>query len=246
MLRYDVFLSYSRADTERVRPLLEGLRKRGYSVFFDVQSIEPGSVWKNRLERAIRSSRTLILCWSDEARSSDYITFEYSRAESLGKPIFPWLLDHAPLPAMLELQGITDTDGDHVAEKLLPFLGMNVRFRRRIAMSIAMLVAILCGLALWLGIRPVPPQPWVLQGEVHDHDTHLGLEGVRVDIEASGRHFTAYTGADGHYRLQMPGPQPATVNLEYRREGYSGDRTFNWDVTQFDSTDLKLLNSTSR
>ncbi len=110
MAKYDVFLSYSRADTERVAPLRDELRRLGYEVFFDVQSIDPGEQWKRRLERSIGASRTIVLCWSQNTRGSEYITFEYSRGEALHKPILPWLLDKTPLPAMLEVQGITTAD----------------------------------------------------------------------------------------------------------------------------------------
>jgi hypothetical protein len=61
--RYDVFLSYSRADAQQVQPLRDELRRMGYRVFFDVQSIDPGEHWKRRLERSVRASRTLVLCW---------------------------------------------------------------------------------------------------------------------------------------------------------------------------------------
>jgi hypothetical protein len=41
--RYDVFLSYSRADSGRETPLRDELRRMGYRVFFDAQSIDPGT-----------------------------------------------------------------------------------------------------------------------------------------------------------------------------------------------------------
>jgi len=123
MAKYDVFLSYSRADTERVAPLRDELRRLGYEVFFDVQSIDPGEQWKRRLERSIADSRAIVLCWSENTRGSEYITFEYSRGEALHKPILPWLLDKTPLPAMLEVQGITTADPAQAAAQLKPALG---------------------------------------------------------------------------------------------------------------------------
>lgn len=46
-LRVGIFVSYARADRERVRPLVEELRRRGYRVFFDVEPIcwseQPGT-----------------------------------------------------------------------------------------------------------------------------------------------------------------------------------------------------------
>ena len=99
--RYDVFLSYSRADSERVRPLADELCRLGYRVFFDARSIEPSEKWKDSLERSVRDARTLVLCWSEHAQGRDYIVFEYSRAQALHKRIYPWLLDRTPLPAMM-------------------------------------------------------------------------------------------------------------------------------------------------
>ena len=118
MSKYDVFLSYSRADTARVTPLRDELRRMGYRVFFDVQSIDPGEEWKRRLERSIGASRTMVLCWSENTRGSDYITFEYSRAEAMHKRLLPWLLDKTPLPAMLEVQAITTPDAAQAAAQM--------------------------------------------------------------------------------------------------------------------------------
>ena len=126
----------------------------GYRVFFDVQSIDPGEEWKRRLERSISASRTLVLCWSEHTRGSEYITFEYSRAEALHKPILPWLLDKTPLPAMLEVQGITNPDAAQAAAQLKRALGWTLGRRRKFSAAIGVLVACLAGLALWFALRP--------------------------------------------------------------------------------------------
>jgi hypothetical protein len=239
--RFDVFLSYSRKDAERVKPLLDGLRRLGYRVFFDVQSIDPGQPWKRRLERSIRASRTLILCWSEEARKSDYITFEYSRAEALHKPVFPWLLDKTPLPAMLELQGIGDPDGARVAKALRPYLGWTLGRRHRILAAVLVVLAIASGLGAWRGFHPPPPPPWQFQGEVFDRQTRLGIGGVEVDVEANGHEYIARTNGQGKYTLLLPQPQPQTISIEYKKEGYLGDKTINWLSDQQDKMDLEKL-----
>src|ERR1700675_291667 len=95
---YDIFISYSRADGERVRPLVQELRRLGYKVFFDVESISIGERWKLRLDASLRTSRALVLCWSAQAKVSEYVPLEYAKAEGLGKPVLPWLLDETPLP----------------------------------------------------------------------------------------------------------------------------------------------------
>jgi hypothetical protein len=241
--RYDIFLSYSRADSERIRPLLDELRALGYRVFFDVQSIEPGQPWKRRLERAIRASRVLVLCWSDSARASDYITFEYSRAEALGRPIYPWLLDQTSLPAMLELQGIADPDGARVARKLRPYLGWTLGRRRLRMFSTLSVIALLLGVIIWHRLHPPPPPPWSFQGIVQDRETRLGIAGVEVDLTAAGRTFVAYTNNRGLYTIQLPQPMPESVDIEVRKQGYVGDKSYQWMPTQFKEIDLERIDN---
>jgi hypothetical protein len=226
--RYDVFLSYSRSDAKRVQPLLDELRRHGYRVFFDVQSIDPGQQWKKRLERSIRASRTLVLCWSEHARGSDYITFEYSRAEALHKPVFPWLLDGTPLPAMLELQGINDPDGAKVAAALRPYLGWPLARRRTVHILGALVMAIALVFGVWRGTHPPPPPPWEFQGEVIDRQTQIPIAGVEVDVETDqGGKQIARTDAQGKYVVRLPQPQPKTVTVLYRKDGYEAEHPIN-------------------
>ncbi|MGD0902794.1 MAG: toll/interleukin-1 receptor domain-containing protein [Terracidiphilus sp.] len=222
LARYDAFLSYSRADTDRVAPLRDELRRMGYRVFFDVESIDPGEEWKRRLERSIGASRALVLCWSEHTRGSDYITFEYSRAEALHKPILPWLLDGTPLPAMLEVQGITAADPAQAAALLGRALGWTLARRRRLWAAIGVLAACLAGLALWFAFRP--PPPWQFSAEVTDRVTGVPVSGVEVDVQiGQGRINRAFTAGDGTCTIQFPQPEPATVHIFLRKEGYERD-----------------------
>lgn len=222
--RYDVFLSYSRSDGERVQPLLNALRGMGYRVFFDVQSIDPGQPWKRRLERAIRASRTLVLCWSEQGRASDYITFEYSRAEALGKPVFPWLLDATPLPAMLELQGINDPDGQRVAQVLRPYLGWTLA-RRHLLLSLALAVLLaVSGAGLWRGLHPPPPPPWQYEGTVIGQVEQMPLAGVEVDLKTDDGHTqSVLTDAQGRYRVFFPPPRSQYIEIRFRKQGYQAE-----------------------
>jgi hypothetical protein len=223
--RYDVFLSYSRADAERVQPLLDELRRLGYRVFFDVQSIDPGEHWKKRLDRSISASRTLVLCWSEHARGSDYINYEYSRAEALHKPVFPWLLDRTPLPAMLEIQGITEADGAKVAAALEPHLGWTLTRRRIFQAMVILLIAVALAVPAWRKLNPPPPPPWEFHGEVTDLKTLLPISGVEVILKLDdGDSHSALTDGRGAYALKnLPPPRPEHIHLEFRKEGYIGE-----------------------
>ena len=238
MARYDVFVSYSRADTERVAPLRDELRRMGYRVFFDVQTIDPGEQWKRRLERSIRASRALVLCWSEHTRGSDYITFEYSRAEALHKPVLPWLLDKTPLPAMLEVQGITTPDAAQAAAQLQRALGWTLSRRRLLWAALGVLAACIAGVALWFALRP--PPPWQFSAEVTDRLTGVPVSGVEVDVRiGQGKMNRAFTGSDGTCTIQLPQPEPATIHIFLRKEGYARDeaevpanKTFKTDMVK--------------
>ena len=221
--KYDVFFSYSRADTERVEPLRDELRRMGYRVFFDVQSIDPGERWKRRLDHSIRASRAVVLCWSQNTSRSEYITFEYARAETLRKPVLPWLLDATPLPAMLEVQGIAAADPAQVAARLRPALGRPLARRRKLQGALAALAAILAGVATWIALRP--PPPWEFQGEVTDRVTSMPIEGVEVDVLKSDVvQGSTSTDAKGNYDLHLPGPQTKTIQVRFRKEGYEAEK----------------------
>ncbi|MCB1788671.1 MAG: toll/interleukin-1 receptor domain-containing protein, partial [Gammaproteobacteria bacterium] len=49
----DVFVSYSRQDSEVISPLVALLRCAGVDVFMDVRSIAFGEDWKAAINRAI-------------------------------------------------------------------------------------------------------------------------------------------------------------------------------------------------
>jgi TIR domain len=223
MARYDIFLSYSRADTERVAPLRDALRQLGYRVFFDTQSIDPGEQWKQRLERSIQASRTLVLCWSQNTRGSEYITFEYSRAEALHRRVLPWLLDKTPLPAMLEIQGVTATDPAQAAALLKPALGMPLKRRNALKAALAACVAILAGVALWYFLRP--PPPWHFKGQVTDRITAMPIQGVEVDVMSGNQvEKSALTDAQGDFDIALPQPAPKDIQVLYRKDGYEAER----------------------
>lgn len=238
--RYDVFLSYSRADTERAQSLRDALRRQGYRVFFDTQSIDPGAPWKKRLESSIRASRTLVLCWSEHTRGSDYITFEYSRAEALHKPILPWLLDTTPLPAMLEIQGITVSDPEQAAAALRAALGRTLGQRRRIQAAGAVLAAALLAVGLWLALRP--PPPWQFRGEVTDRVTSMPIAGVEVDVLLNNQvEATAFTNSMGRYDLRLPQPRPPFIDVRFRKAGYEAEQPLNIPTSKPWNMDMAKL-----
>ena len=219
-MRFDAFISYSREDAERVRPFVAALRSRGYRIFFDVESIPVGANWKRQLEKSIRSARVLILCWSAHAATSEFVRFEFSRAEGLGKPVFPWLLDGTPLPSMIDIQGVANGDPGAAADALTPRLGWPVGRR---ALLKAASAAIVTGSAFtWWRLSGVDSVR--LTGTVNDEQ-----ERPLADVEVTADNAIARTDARGQYVLEISSPAPEAVRIRFRKAGYQEE--WRWVAT---------------
>jgi hypothetical protein len=222
--RYDVFISYRRADAARVEPLRDELRRMGYRVFYDTQSIEVGDDWKARLKCAIACSRVLVLCWSENASQSPIVTFEHSSADTLKKPVVPWLLDDTPLPVMLNhINGIYNSDPAQIAAALRPRLGWTLTSRRRMQAALAGLAAAIVAFSVWFYLRP--PPPWEFSGTVVDRMSGVPLPDVEVDVtpDPNKPEITTHTDSQGRFDLPLPQPRPDHVMVRLTAKGYEFD-----------------------
>ena len=236
--RFDIFISYSRQDSAAVEPLVKALRARGYRVFFDQASIQVGEQWKARLGKAVRASRVCLLCWSEHARNSEFVAFEYSRAEGLGRPVLPWLLDGTPLPQMIEIHGVVEREPAKAAELFRPSLGIKLSVRRALQAALALLLLAMIGFAYWR--THLPPPPWEFTGQVTDSATKAPLAGVEVDAE--GGRSRAYTDNHGMYVLRLPGPRLKYLeDLRFSKQGYDGVAPVNVRADQPFNTDLSPM-----
>jgi TIR domain len=74
----DVFISYSRLDHERVKPIVDRLGSLGYSVWWD-KHLRAGEVFVDEIERQLDGARAVLTAWSHNARSSTWVYAESSR-----------------------------------------------------------------------------------------------------------------------------------------------------------------------
>ena len=74
--KYDVFLSHSSKDKEKVHELAERLKNDGLRVWFDQWEIHPGDMIVKKIEDGLESSRVMVLCMSRQAFASDWAAME--------------------------------------------------------------------------------------------------------------------------------------------------------------------------
>lgn len=89
---YDIFLSYTHHDSSRAEWFIRLFKDRGYSVFWDKQSIPPGVAFSDFLRQAVARSRCVVCLWSRESVKSKWVEAEAREADERGI-LIPVLLD---------------------------------------------------------------------------------------------------------------------------------------------------------
>src|SRR5579859_4879470 len=98
----DVFVSYSRRDSEFVARLAQSIEDRGKSVWLDVEGIADGEVFPEAIKRAIEQSDAFVFVITPESVRSSYCENEVEYARDISKRIVPVLREGVPdseLPA---------------------------------------------------------------------------------------------------------------------------------------------------
>ena len=114
----DIFISYSRQDSQHALSLVEHLRSSGMSVWIDQQGIEGATSWSKEIAEALEASHTVLLLLSGTAIASKNVAKELSVATQLDKRIVPVQIERVELRgeflyhlASLQRVKITDLDG---------------------------------------------------------------------------------------------------------------------------------------
>jgi WD40 repeat protein len=129
----DAFVSYARADTEAVLPLVRAASARGGTFWLDADDIPPGAPWRTELGTALEAANAVVCCLSTAWLRSVECRREYDRALDLGKRLVPVLVEavgEAPA-ALRSLQWIDarrPADPDVVADSIMQ--AVNADFER--------------------------------------------------------------------------------------------------------------------
>jgi hypothetical protein len=92
----DIFISYASADRPRIKPLVDALLQKGWSVWWD-RTIPPGKTWDTVIADALRDARCVIVLWSRESVQSDWVRTEADEARER-RILIPALLDNVDIP----------------------------------------------------------------------------------------------------------------------------------------------------
>lgn len=104
-----IFISYSHLDEDKVKFIHQAYEALNVDHFFDRAYLKPGDVYPEKIKKYIASADLFILCWSENAKNSDYVHLEIEDAMKRAYPgidmdkatlaIHPLDIDsHAELP----------------------------------------------------------------------------------------------------------------------------------------------------
>lgn len=71
----DVFLSYKRSERPQVERIASMLRGLGLNVWFDA-GMSAGDTFNDEIDREARAAKAVLVCWSPEARESEWVKAE--------------------------------------------------------------------------------------------------------------------------------------------------------------------------
>src|SRR5579863_1304026 len=104
----DLFVSYARADRERVTPLVAALEAEGWSVWWDPE-IAPGQEFDRLINDELESARAVVVAWTPTSVVSRWVRGEARVAADRGI-LAPVRFENAQLP--IDLRAIHTTDLD--------------------------------------------------------------------------------------------------------------------------------------
>ncbi|GAN00112.1 hypothetical protein U91I_03777 [alpha proteobacterium U9-1i] len=97
-----VFVSYARANSDKVMPVIEAAKAEGRKFWVDQQGIAAGDGWAGEIVRAIRSAKGVLVMCSKAAFESDHVKREIYLADRYHKKLVPVFVEDATPPEDFE------------------------------------------------------------------------------------------------------------------------------------------------
>ena len=133
--KYDVFVSYSRRDTNRVQAIVGEIEKEGFKAWIDKKGIDSGDEFKTTIVKAIRNSEVFLFFSSKGANESTWTMKEVNTAVHFKKAIIPVKLDNTEYDdsILLELVGLDYVDFTDGTQHSYAISKLTAALRKRIS-----------------------------------------------------------------------------------------------------------------
>jgi hypothetical protein len=98
MIMSEIFISYARADMDRVKPIVKALDSLGLSIFWDCSSIPVGKNWRQLIKEAINEAKCVLVLWSNKSIDSEWVIEEADHGKN-NRILVPVRIDdvHPPI-----------------------------------------------------------------------------------------------------------------------------------------------------
>lgn len=180
-MKYDVFISYSRKDTNIADRICKAFDDVGIVYFIDRQGIGGGVEFPDKLADAIVNSSAFLLLGSNNSYNSPFtkreVTFAFNKKR--GEQMLPYLIDNTPLPSGLELvfSSINWRNiKEHPIETVLVDDILRMLGRTRPAPKAP---------ASKSDMAPITPAKTYKVGDIYDEN---GKRGVVFEVSVDGKH----------------------------------------------------------
>ncbi len=122
----NIFISYSRTDTDYAIRFADDMVRRGFNVWIDREGIHHGADWFRKIEQAIAQADAVMVIMSPESEQSEWCEREIMLAQRDQKLIFPLLLRGREFGILINIQRADVRNGQlppesfyqHVAQSL--------------------------------------------------------------------------------------------------------------------------------
>lgn len=101
-IKKDVFISYSRKDSDIVMQIYNWLEEAEYNCWLDIDGMFSGVSYKKVIVDAIKATKVMLFMSSENSNKSRNVVSEVSIAMRYGKKIIPIRLDMSPYCASIE------------------------------------------------------------------------------------------------------------------------------------------------
>lgn len=101
-MKHDVFISYSTKDKEVADILCTKIEEHGLKCWIAPRNETAGISYARQILQAISNSTVMLVCFSQNANSSEHVESEIDNAFSAGKVIIPFRIDNCEMSAEMK------------------------------------------------------------------------------------------------------------------------------------------------